>query len=151
LSLKVRLSPSIRLGIDSFGGAPCGNLARQQYASCLTDAALASGASCSLAALRCAECTAELCAELPNPFTCLLCLAKCTHEALECKEGSVEGVDACASAFAKSCSTLTQLTRGPVDPNEKLVAAKRFIQPNQLLVYPIHFENIGNAEAQDVF
>lgn len=38
-----------------------------------------------------------------------------------------------------------------MDPNEKLVTAKRFIQPDQLLVYPIHFENIGDGEALDVF
>ena len=40
---------------------------------------------------------------------------------------------------------------GAIDPNEKTVIAKKFIQPDQLLVYPIHFENIGNAEARDVF
>jgi uncharacterized repeat protein (TIGR01451 family) len=39
----------------------------------------------------------------------------------------------------------------PVDPNEKCVAAETFIQPDQLLVYPIHFENIGEIEALDVF
>lgn len=37
------------------------------------------------------------------------------------------------------------------DPNEKIVLADRFIQPDQLLIYPIHYENIGNAEALDVF
>src|SRR5207249_1815068 len=36
LSYKVRLSPSTPLGINIFGGPACGNLARQQYASCLT-------------------------------------------------------------------------------------------------------------------
>ena len=40
---------------------------------------------------------------------------------------------------------------GPVDPNEKLVVANKFIQPDQTLVYPIHFENIGQIEAIDVF
>ena len=43
------------------------------------------------------------------------------------------------------------LTKGAVDPNEKGAIAKRFIQPDQLLVYPIHFENIGDIEARDVF
>ena len=38
-----------------------------------------------------------------------------------------------------------------VDPNEKGVVAHRFIRSGQLLVYPIHFENIGSAEARDVF
>src|SRR5207247_1656187 len=49
------------------------------------------------------------------------------------------------------CSVHTQPARGAVDPNEKLVAANTFIQPDQLLVYPIHFENIGTIEARDVF
>jgi len=42
-------------------------------------------------------------------------------------------------------------TKVAVDPNEKGVLAERFIQPDQELVYPIHFENIGDIEAQDVF
>jgi uncharacterized repeat protein (TIGR01451 family) len=44
-----------------------------------------------------------------------------------------------------------QTARAPLDPNEKVVTATKFIQPNQLLVYPIHFENIGDVEALDVF
>src|SRR5207247_5171939 len=44
-----------------------------------------------------------------------------------------------------------QSTHGPSDPNEKLVTTKTFIQPDQLLVYPIHFENVGDVEARDVF
>lgn len=44
-----------------------------------------------------------------------------------------------------------QSAQGPVDPNEKLVVAKRFVRPEQTLVYPIHFENIGTIEARDVF
>lgn len=39
----------------------------------------------------------------------------------------------------------------PSDPNEKLVVAQRFIRPDQTLVYPIHFENIGTIEARDIF
>jgi len=44
-----------------------------------------------------------------------------------------------------------QTSVGAIDPNEKEVIAKKFIQPDQLLVYPIHFENIGSIEARDVF
>jgi uncharacterized repeat protein (TIGR01451 family) len=51
----------------------------------------------------------------------------------------------------KSCDSNEQPARASVDPNEKVVTAKKFIQPNQLLVYPIHFENVGNAEARDIF
>lgn len=49
------------------------------------------------------------------------------------------------------CSGDEKETQAPIDPNEKVVVAKRFIQPDQLLVYPIHFENIGDVEALDVF
>jgi len=49
------------------------------------------------------------------------------------------------------CFSDEQIARGPLDPNEKVVIAERFIQPDQLLVYPIHFENIGDIEARDVF
>ena len=40
---------------------------------------------------------------------------------------------------------------GALDPNEKLVSETRFIRSDQLLVYPIHFENIGTIESRDVF
>ena len=49
------------------------------------------------------------------------------------------------------CDSHEQPTVGAVDPNEKVVVAKRFIQPGQGLVYSIHFENIESAEARDVF
>lgn len=39
----------------------------------------------------------------------------------------------------------------PIDPNEKLVLAPKYIKPDQLLVYPVHYENIGTIEAQDVY
>ncbi len=55
------------------------------------------------------------------------------------------------TAVEKRCTTHNQPARGAVDPNEKVTIAKSFIQPDQLLVYPIHFENIGTAEARDVF
>lgn len=50
-----------------------------------------------------------------------------------------------------SCESQPFPSARPVDPNEKLVIAERYIQPDQRLVYPIHFENIGDVEARDVF
>lgn len=50
-----------------------------------------------------------------------------------------------------SCSEDIQTSQGPTDPNEKLAVAGRFVRPNQALLYPIHFENIGTIEARDVF
>jgi hypothetical protein len=44
-----------------------------------------------------------------------------------------------------------QPTVAPIDPNEKLVLAPKYIKPDQLLVYPVHYENVGTIEALDVF
>lgn len=52
---------------------------------------------------------------------------------------------------SERCFSDQQQTAGPHDPNEKQVVNARFIRPDELLVYPIHFENTGNAEARDVF
>ena len=49
------------------------------------------------------------------------------------------------------CATDTQPTRGPVDPNEKNVASPPYVRSGEILGYTIHFENIGDAEARDVF
>jgi len=49
------------------------------------------------------------------------------------------------------CGRDFQYPQAPVDPNEKLVLAEKYIKPDQLLPYVIHFENIGTIEAQDVF
>jgi len=59
----------------------------------------------------------------------------------------------CAEACKMKCSSSEHNinAQGALDPNEKLVIAKRYIQPDQLLVYPIHFENIGTIEARDIF
>jgi uncharacterized repeat protein (TIGR01451 family) len=74
------------------------------------------------------------------PQACLACEAVCVANYLRC----LNGADVL-------CGLRELLATGPVDPNEKLVTAPRFIQPDELLVYPTHFENIGNAEARDVF
>lgn len=54
-------------------------------------------------------------------------------------------------ALLHDCNSDISVVVGPSDPNEKGAIAEKFIQPDQTLVYPIHFENIGNAEARDVF
>ncbi len=50
-----------------------------------------------------------------------------------------------------SCDEDSKPTSVPKDPNEKLVVAEKFIKQDQSLVYSIHFENIGNISARDVF
>ena len=58
---------------------------------------------------------------------------------------------ACIAPVPVPCSPHKAPAEGALDPNEKLVIAERYIQPDQLLVYPIHFENIGTIEARDIF
>lgn len=95
-----------------------------------------------------------------NRQECLRFAGKvCSEQWRMCSDGELAalrdgGSIAAASVGAvgnSTCSSHEQPTRGAVDPNEKGAVAKRFILPDQLLVYPIHFENIGNIEARDVF
>jgi uncharacterized repeat protein (TIGR01451 family) len=84
----------------------------------------------------------------PCTFCITICLYGHASDCILCLK------DICrfpSSEPSGDCATHDQPARGAVDPNEKGVVAKKFIQPNQLLVYPIHFENIGDVEARDVF
>ncbi|MDP1694121.1 MAG: LamG-like jellyroll fold domain-containing protein [Candidatus Woesearchaeota archaeon] len=49
------------------------------------------------------------------------------------------------------CAIHNQPTRASLDPNEKEVIANKFIQSGHRLPYVIHYENIGTADAQDIF
>ncbi len=70
-------------------------------------------------------------------------------------------VQQCQREASSSCGSAEEPATGPEDPNEKLVVANSrrlddgsiisYIQPDQLLTYPILFENIGDVEALDVF
>jgi uncharacterized repeat protein (TIGR01451 family) len=66
-----------------------------------------------------------------------------------CGQGSVALTQCLKNRNA--CADHPQPVRAALDPNEKLVVAERFVRSDQRLVYPIHFENIGDAEARDVF
>lgn len=50
-----------------------------------------------------------------------------------------------------SCSENRQNAARAYDPNEKVVTPSGFIKNTQELVYTIHFENIGNTSALDIF
>ena len=69
--------------------------------------------------------------------------------------GAISGINASVLASTAltplTCSSWEKDSSGPVDPNEKLVSPSKFIQPDQLLTYPTHFQNIGDIEARDVF
>ncbi len=78
----------------------------------------------------------------PEPDPPLLCASEDVK--LLILKGILEGgspVDAC----------FPQPARRSKDPNEKTAVAKKYMQPSDLLVYPIEFENIGDIEARDVF
>jgi len=76
----------------------------------------------------------------------------CERKCIKCRQGASINVSTKASESAVSdCDDWDDHASGPVDPNEKVVVAKKFIQPSQLLVYPIHFENIGAIAAEDIF
>ena len=81
--------------------------------------------------------------------TCQILKTQCHFYCPNCAKAS-QSVQQ-ASSLLENCSSHTQPARGAVDPNEKDAIAKKFIQPDQLLAYPIHFENIGDVEARDVF
>jgi uncharacterized repeat protein (TIGR01451 family) len=96
---------------------------------------------------------------------CAGCLKGCADVCTtECSAGSLQATtSSTCQACPDGCACNEQDATGPVDPNEKLVVAKNcsrdpgddtitcFVHPDQLLVYPIHFENIGEVEALDVF
>jgi uncharacterized repeat protein (TIGR01451 family) len=86
----------------------------------------------------------EKCGPIPTPFK-NICIAACLAETCSLV------LRADIAIALGDCAAAAILTFFIKDPNEKGVIAERFIQPDQTLVYPIHFENIGNIEALDVF
>ena len=68
---------------------------------------------------------------------------------------------AAAEKAHKDCSELLKplfpwtsddrVTLGAIDPNEKVTISRKFIRSDQVLSYATHFENVGTAEARDVF
>ncbi len=105
--------------------------------------------SCYVAKKTCSECK-----KLPF-FLRFICQSQCIQKLEICtnglytcrKETCPDDPPSCPTGFACDNGEAT----GPIDPNEKLVVAKRYIRANETLVYPIHFENIGEIEALDVF
>lgn len=90
-----------------------------------------------------------LCAQGPLSLSCVSAVSACIICSKSCDlETSIATLNCLESA---NCSIPESEVTGPIDPNEKLVVANKFIQPDQTLVYPIHFENIGDVEAIDVF
>lgn len=160
LSYQVKLNPSIPLGTPINGGPACtgSDLAGDWYRCIIRG--LTAFPACAVCSGLCLVC--QPACVLPFEIgECPACLGVCAT----CLVGvPVPGGSSCLKSvwdFAKDCfktvqdsancaADITQAS-GPVDPNEKEVVAPKFIQPDQILVYPIHFENIGEIEAIDVF
>ncbi|MEF8840679.1 MAG: right-handed parallel beta-helix repeat-containing protein [Haloarculaceae archaeon] len=49
-----------------------------------------------------------------------------------------------------SCAEDNTTVEGASDPNEKVAATDRFVQPDQTLPYTVRFENVGNGSARNV-
>ena len=150
LTYQVRLDPSIPFGTNVFGTACTGSQLAETYARCVLPFGYALY-ECAPCVGVCIVCT-TICRGGALP--CLGCLGVCVQCGLAsgCITDSVDVVNCFKEASeCKDFGSFDQPASGPVDPNEKHVVAEKFIQPDQLLVYPIHFENIGNVEARDVF
>lgn len=103
------------------------------------------------------------CATLGNPVLVGICEAGCATKLfsdirarttdpacmLAASEARATCVNATINAF--NCGTADLFSRAPVDPNEKLTSRPTYIRLTETLTFPIHYENIGNAEAKDIF
>jgi uncharacterized repeat protein (TIGR01451 family) len=167
LFYQVRLEPTIPIGVDVLGRACRLKEQLNAYQACYEDAST-TVLGCIVCGAECGGC-ATFCAPpltLATWPACLLCMGPC----VQCMTigdgggGCLSDISDVAGCFAEktgNCGSDKQTSTGPVDPNEKLLVsnARRlndntilsFIQPDQLLLYPIHFENIGEVEALDVF
>jgi uncharacterized repeat protein (TIGR01451 family) len=165
LTYQVEVKPSVPIG-QTVTGTACtvGDLIAVllQFGQCYISSVVGAGAACSMCEPFCqgviAGCpVAEIPIDLPICLGALADCGGCIGENKACLDAITEAFTDCAEAFegsgefVDSCFSFTTPTHGANDPNEKLVNAGPFIQPNQLLVYPIYFENDGNAAAQDVF
>jgi uncharacterized repeat protein (TIGR01451 family) len=151
-SYQVRLDPSTPIGAQVVGGPACSGLELlTAWASCVKEA-IEAIPKCALCVTPCAACK-TMCAGGPKP--CLACLGVCIGciGGVSCAGEALDMAQSCFDAVRKTadCAETEQEATRPVDPNEKVVIAERFIQPDQPLVYVVHFENIGEVEALDVF
>lgn len=145
VTYSAKLSPAVALGTQVPGAVTAGR--RNSKEPSVREVA---------ENLRNLSCVDSACASLAVQCTQLYCdLGLPWSQCVAC----VTIIDECLKNCPKPCEIFPKNpfdvacreAAGPVDPNEKLSVAGRFIQPDQTLVYPIHFENIGTVEARDVF
>lgn len=171
LTYQVQIKPAVPVNKTITGTAcllPVGELPDllNSYAKCAADsvATIEACAPCGVGV--CAPCV-ETCAPSIIAFPlCIACLARCgaciatpdpTNPAESCLTNILDTGGECADTIGEyfndflTCWGFKQPTRASNDPNQKTVTAGQYIQPNQTLLYPISFENDGNAAAQNVY
>ena len=133
LSYRVELDPEFPIG-EAVAGPMC-----------ISIPTLPEADACSEKYFTCLAVAASKCLIVPGPGP--------LYPACMAKGGATCGAKyfLCMGKAAFWCDKEDGTSTRPFDPNEKLVVAERFIQPDETLVYPIHFENIGDVEALDVF
>lgn len=98
------------------------------------------------------ECGVALsCLLFPKPGCLLVFIPACLLCLHECPESLDILIENCYSKNSPAGDSKPQVVRGAVDPNEKVVTTALFIRPDRVLTCPIHFENVGDIEARDVF
>jgi uncharacterized repeat protein (TIGR01451 family) len=154
LTYQVQIRPSVPIG-QTITGTACTSLQLivelGAVGKCYFDLTR-TGAACGLCGPICAD-YAQLCIAGVGP--CLAGLGVCGACLVEtgCVYNATKALGTCLGAIAGglNCSSFNSTTLGAIDPNQKNVNSGPFIQPNQLLLYPIHFENVGTAPAYDVY
>jgi len=140
-SYKVKLNSSIPIGFPVRGTA-CTQGGESQ--DIINKIDLCNNVLYTCFALGTVTCRKSVC--LAGPIACSACVvgvvALCNVVHNKCLDNI--GVE-------PNCDEDEDETEEPKDPNEKGVIANKFIQPDQLLIYPIHFENVGTIEALDIF
>jgi uncharacterized repeat protein (TIGR01451 family) len=84
---------------------------------------------------------------------CANAIARCGGCLILCSASSAVADYQCNAAAQSpaQCYSFPSPTGASRDPNQKTVTAGQYIQPSQLLLYPIQYENDGNAAARNVY
>ncbi len=164
LSYSAELNTSVEIGSTVMGGPACTFRDWLLMADCIAGvfADLAFGEDCDLICFNPCKDIADLANCLSNNGGNILeCLdfVKVIKECRDCFPACTETTQtnlrnclySLPNNLSSSCSEWLAEVLGAIDPNEKVVTSKKYIKSDQNLVYSIHFENLGNAEAIDVF
>jgi len=154
LHYQTRLSVSLSVGDMVLGNACEDSLTKDNLQMFAESAAIASISSdppcpaCTAVALTAIGVCSFIPSFLENCHAAARQIALCYCK--KCPE-QMFALGATAGQAGLNCSFSCREALAGKDPNEKSVVAGTFIRSDQVLLYPVHFENVGNAEALDVF